>query len=138
MGISVAGLVRRYVDEVLNRGSLDLVQLVFGENYRDHDPLVDSRLDSRSSVMQFARVLALPTSDVCFTIEDLFEVSSRAAYRLFGEGSLSSDGLQGFGIATPTDEGAQSYHFQYSCTGMFYEKYGKLNERWGHALLEWG
>jgi len=157
MTVSVGQLIQRYVDELLNGTSVEAIETLFNPNYQDHNPLSGIGVEGVDNLRMLVSFLALPTTDIRFTLEDVFEVGQRGAYRLFGEGSGSVDEFSklvahrrissprspyGALRRSPTQMGAPlrplptgNRHYDYSCTGIFVERGGKFEERWGRAYL---
>ncbi|MGH9090705.1 MAG: hypothetical protein ACRDZR_04870 [Acidimicrobiales bacterium] len=167
-----AELVEAYVDRVLNGKDRSVIGSVFHQAFVDRDPLVlpgvlvGEGLDRRAGVEAQVRLLSAPGVDIRFTLEDVFDDNrERAAYRLFGEGSLPltveqehrTDGRAADGPSTVVLRGLdvagtdlafessglrreqalpQRLSITYACVGVFRAEHGQLAERWGRPRVD--
>ncbi len=164
MALGGSDLVVTFVDDVLNRQDLGVIQEIFSPDFCDFDPLIvpgviepaQPRRGSIEDIQKFVGVLAQPGVDIRFALEEIFEGGpDRIAYRLFGEGLLSVDqavqhqelgpvrrlGVGGTDVWFRTREGggtvvADSIHVSYQCVGIFRAREGRLQMRWGRARIE--
>jgi len=155
MTMSARRLIERFVDEVLNGTSVEALDALFHPSYLDHEPLSGRSSGGVDDLRLLVSFLALATTDIRFTLEDVFESEQRAAYRIFGEGPGSVDEFSKL-VAhrqmpdarfdalrrSPTQMGLPLrslptgiLHYSYSSTGIFIERGGKFQERWGRAFL---
>lgn len=163
---SPASLVQRYVDQVLNDRDIAAVSELFSETYRDHDPLSipgvigSPQIAGRSHIEQQSALLCSSGVDMYFTLEDVFNGGSdRAAYRLFGEGTVPisaesvtdenapHDGtavkklsIRGTRLALHGTEVigralGDKLHVTYTCVGIFRISDRTFQERWGKIEL---
>ena len=144
----MTGLVRRFVDEVLNGHRDAVVSEIFAPTFRDHDPIFQA-VDAQSRLLvggvqemrEMLKFLSRPGVDLVFHLEDCFGHEDRAAYRLFGEGTLPTGALR----ATDANasllggdvEGVPSVHATYASCGIFRASGAFLCERWGNVVVEW-
>ena len=166
-----AELVEAYVERVLNGRDGAVIGSVFHSAFVDWNPLdlpgmlTPNGLDRRAGVEAQVRLLSAPGVDIHFTLEDAFDNGrDRAAYRLFGEGSLpltaeyegtvterEADGssrkvlrgldVAGTGVAFESD-GLQRVQaiprrlsITYACVGVFRAEDDQLVERWGSVHI---
>lgn len=154
-----------YVRDLLNGRDLSAVEQLFHQGFVDRDPLVlpgvlpADGMDGRRGVEAQVRLLSAPGVDMQFTLEDVFDNGDdRAAYRLFGQGSLPltaefESRVQGPSRSSPAvlrglDVAGTRIAFDqdglrrlqvlperlmvtYSCVGVFRSERGRLIERWG-------
>jgi hypothetical protein len=148
--MKVTSLVQRYVNEVLNNQEVGLLDDLFSPAYCDHDPILGGRRGGIGELRVLVRFLALPKTDLHFTLEDLFGESSKCGYRLFGEGFgnwadfaalMSQTQVVGPGVVAPPEYGpgqddsaGDRRQLVYSCTGIFCGR-DRLLERWGRPLV---
>jgi hypothetical protein len=155
--VSVSRLIERYVDEVLNGGSVETIEVLFNPTYVDHNPLSGRGAEGVDELRLLVSFLALPATDIRFTLEDVFEVEGRGAYRLFGEGLGSVGEFSKLVAHRPAPSVGSPFgalrrgparmvepmnplpsgnlHYDYSCTGIFVERSGRFAERWGRPTL---
>ena len=69
MAASLIDLHRRYNDDVINQGNLDLVDELFTPDYVDHTP-PGPDLQGRDGIRQFVTMLRSAFPDAHFTVED--------------------------------------------------------------------
>jgi steroid delta-isomerase-like uncharacterized protein len=113
-------LVRRFFDEVWNKGNLDLVDELLAQDYEDHNPPPGAprgHKGYKASVNMFRS--AFP--DIQFSLDQILAEESRVAIRLTGRGTHKGDFM---GIP-PTGK-------QVSFGGMTFVHIqdGKVAERW--------
>jgi hypothetical protein len=87
-------LVTAFVDSVLNKRDLDILDSLFDRRYRDIDPITipgypNRAVQDQQYVRALCEFLSSPSVDLHFTLEDTFGVPGRIAYQLFGEGLIS-------------------------------------------------
>ena len=131
-----------WVESYLNRHDRDVIPSIFTPNFKDHDPIRVPTLahpgspafrhatDYLESVVTF---LASDAVDVVFTLEDAFAVEDRAAYRLFGEGTVGA-GRRSNGTRSALAL-TEAVHITYQSVGMFRIEAGRFAERWGPVLV---
>lgn len=115
-------IVRRLVDEVLNKGNLDAADACMAENFVEHDP----RPGQGPGLAGFKqRIKALRTAfpDLHYTIEDEFEAADKVVVRVRARGTHRR-GLAGI---PPTGK-------RFTMTGIFIVRIadGKIVERWAN------
>jgi len=156
-----------FVDTILNGHDGLRIPDIFSPSYRDHDPLsipsiglgAGPQAGTVAELQRLVGFLALESVDIQFVIEDLFSHGDRAAYRLFGQGtvkvildedrdSVPNDHVDEdtpFHITASRQDIADmedvtlfgsELHLEYSCTGIFHIRSQRLQERWGHAVFQ--
>lgn len=140
-------LVEELVEQALNAHDLDAVGRLMVKRYRDHSPLyLDPFLKPEPGghfveVEQIVKFLSRDEIDIRFTLEDIFTVNDRVAYRIFGEGIIGLDslGVEFIGPPSALPAGAllgTELHVSYQCVGIFRVEGGQLAERWGAQILQ--
>ncbi len=87
-------LARRYVEEVINNGRLDLVDELYAENYVNHttnDSDGNAGLSGRDGVRDIVSQWRAAFPDVQVTIDDIFESGDRVAFRATVRGTHDGD-----------------------------------------------
>jgi steroid delta-isomerase-like uncharacterized protein len=113
-------LLRRFVEEVINGGDVDLVPWFVGEDFVDHDPPPGASPDVSGIRQAFTRVrVSFP--DFRATVEDLVAEGDRVAYRWTFRGTHLGD----FGGIPPTGRVVV-----WSVIGIARFAEGKMVERW--------
>ena len=157
MSEAVSSLIIRFVDQVLNGPSPEAIDELFHPGFKDHDPLSGIGVGGVAELRVLVAFLALPTTDIRFTLETVFEVDQQGAYRLFGEGSGQMEEfskLVAVRPATPLEGSPFTslrrgpaemnpplrpppgvFHYEYSGTGIFAARDGRFTDRWGRAVL---
>jgi steroid delta-isomerase-like uncharacterized protein len=85
-------IVRRYYDEVLNRGHLSVLDEIAAEHYVENDPF-PGQGDGRSELKVRVSTLLTAFSPCAFTIEDMVAEGDRVVVRWRSSGNHSSDFL---------------------------------------------
>ena len=118
-------LYRRFVEEVINEGNVDLVDDLFSPDYVDHNlpPGAPPGLEAIRTVPALFRG-GFP--DVHFTIESMVADGDRAATRVAGRGTHNGPFL---GVAPTGRQDA------WSSIGIFRVATGKIVEHWGYPDL---
>jgi steroid delta-isomerase-like uncharacterized protein len=113
-------LVRRYVEEVLNRKNLAIVDELFAPTFVDHD---SSMPDAKgpAGIKRLAAMVHASFPDVRFTIEDLIAEGDRVVYRYTVRGSHQQDFM---GIA------AAGKQIEFTGIHIYRVEGGKLQEEW--------
>lgn len=113
-------LVRRYVDEVLNKGKLALIEELFAPTFVDHDSSMPEA-KGPAGVKQLAAMVRASFPDLHFTIEDMIAEKDKVVYRYSVRGTHQKDFM---GIAATGK--------QISFTGIHIYRVGdhKLQEEW--------
>jgi len=113
-------LVRRYVEEVLNRKNLAIIDELFAPTFVDHD---SSMPEARgpAGVKRLAGMVHVSFPDLHFSVEDLVAEGDKVAYRYTVRGTHTGDFM---GIA-PTGK-------QFVATGIHIYRVadGKFQEEW--------
>lgn len=113
-------VLRRFVEEVVNTGDVDLVPRFVSTDFVDHDPPPGASPDISGIRRAFARVrVAFP--DFHATVEDLIAEGDRVAYRWTFRGTHLGD----LGNVPPTGKVAT-----WSAIGVARFMDGKMTERW--------
>ena len=73
-------LVRRYVEEVLNKGNLALVEELFAPTFVDHDSSMPEA-KGPAGVKRLAAMVRASFPDLHFTIEDMIGEEDKVVYR---------------------------------------------------------
>ncbi len=92
-------LLDRFVKEVLNDHRHVAISEIFRPTFRDHDPItifgsaphLPLGRDDIDGLFALSGFLSQPEIDFQFIIEDVFAVSGRIAYRMYGQGSIKID-----------------------------------------------
>jgi hypothetical protein len=140
-------LVQRYVSDLLNGTRVELVDELFSPRYVGHDPVslpggprrLRGATETIVDVRNLISALASTDLDFAFTLEDVFHVGTKIAYRVFGEGLIA---VQAGNSPIPDPVRASGkllgdqLHLEYRCTGIFRLDQNRFAERWGvQALL---
>lgn len=114
-------VARRIVDEVLNRGNLEVVDELFAPDFRDHTPR-PGQGPGREGYKQAITLLRAAFPDLAYTIEDLIAADDKVVLRLSARGTHQGD-LMGI---PPTGKAVR-------IVGIVIDRIvdGKLVERWG-------
>ena len=157
-------LVRDFVESVLNHHDQSLIDYLFSERYTDHDPLripgllEPGAIGTIDDLKKSVCFLSFSEIDFHFTLEDLFSVGNKVAYRLFGDGTLKvvvdgnanmdarnenssisrfrfSASEQWVGSLPLGSLLGNSLHVAYDCSGIFHVQEGKLATHWGTAKI---
>jgi predicted ester cyclase len=112
---------RRFVEDVINQGKLDVVGELFSPDYLDHSapPGAPSGLEGVKAVQSLFRT-GFP--DVHFTIENLVGEGDKVATRVTGSGTNTGP----FMGRPPTGKRAT-----WESMGVFRVANGKIVEHWG-------
>lgn len=113
-------LVRRYVEEVLNKGNLALIDELFAPTFIDHDSSMPEA-KGPAGVKRLAAMVRDSFSDLQFMVEDMVAEGDRVVYRYSVRGTHTGPFM---GIA-PTGK-------QFAVTGIHIYRVagGKLQEEW--------
>ncbi|HEV3112043.1 MAG TPA: ester cyclase [Candidatus Binataceae bacterium] len=113
-------LVRRYVEEVLNKRNLALIDELFAPTFIDHDTSMPEAKGA-AGVKRLAAMVHDSFSDLHFTVEDMVAEGDKVVYRYSVRGTHKGSFM---GIA-PTGE-------QFAVTGIHIYRVadGKLQEEW--------
>jgi predicted ester cyclase len=116
-----SAVARRIVEEVLNRGNLDVVDELFAPDFRDHTPR-PGQGPGREGYKQAITLLRSAFPDLAYTIEDLIAADDKVVLRLSARGTHQGD-LMGI---PPTGKPVR-------IVGIVIDRItdGKLVERWG-------
>ena len=148
----------RFVDEVLNGGSVSAAEEVFSASFRDWDPIGPQTARGVSwrayaGLAEFkllVHTLRHPTVKMIFSSEECIVQDNTLAYRLIGEGTISlpvssNPGPRQQHVSKPKEPqnrpGASlstervRRDVRYRCTGMFRVDDGVFVERWGVQKL---
>ena len=74
-------LVRRLVDEVWNRGNLDLIDEIANADYVRHDPSWPEPIQNRDAYKEYVATVRHAFADLQFTIEDLIAEGDKVVVR---------------------------------------------------------
>lgn len=91
-------IVRRFVDEVVNRGDLGAVDELLSPNYLDHDALIPGLPGGREGAKRLYALLHAGFPDLEVTIEDFVAEGDRVALRSLWRGTHRGE----FGGMAPT------------------------------------
>ncbi len=80
-------IVRRFVDEVVNRGNLGAVDELLSPNYLDHDALIPGLPAGREGAKRLYALLHAGFPDLEVTIEDSVAEGDRVALRTLWRGT---------------------------------------------------
>ncbi len=113
-------LVRRYVEEVLNKKNLALIDELFAPTFIDHDASMPEA-KGPAGVKRLAAMAHATFPDLHFTVEDMVTEGDKVVYRYTMRGTHQGDFM---GIA-PTGK-------QFAVTGIHIYRVGdgKLQEEW--------
>ena len=113
-------VVRRYYEEVLNAGRLDVIDVLATDDYVEHDPF-PGQSDGRPDLKQRAATLLAAFSPLTFAIEDVIAEGDRVVVRWRSAGTHSGEFL---GIP-PTDR-------SYEIAGIDIHRVadGRMAEHW--------
>ncbi len=75
-------IVRRYIEEILDGGNLDLVDEIFSPQYVLHDPNSPQELRGLEGSKQFAGAFRTAFPDIAHTIEDQVAEGDKVVTRL--------------------------------------------------------
>lgn len=115
-------LVRRYIEDILNRGRLDLADEVFASTFVDHDPVGPPALATGpEGFRQIARIYRAALPDVRFDVEAQLAEGDKVATRWTARGTHRG----AFMGARPTGREA-------TLTGISIDRVarGRIVERW--------
>lgn len=87
-------LARRYVEEVINNGRLDLVDEIYAEDYVNHmtnEGDGSSGVSGRDAIKDIVNQWRAAFPDVQVTIDDIFETGDRVAFRATVRGTHDGD-----------------------------------------------
>jgi steroid delta-isomerase-like uncharacterized protein len=113
-------LVRRYVEEVLNKKNLALVDELFASTFIDHDSSMPEA-NGPAGVKRLAAMVHLGFPDLHFTIEDMVAEGDKVVYRYSVRGTHENDFM-----------GIVATGKQINMTGIHIYRVGdgKLQEEW--------
>lgn len=123
-------LARRYIDEVINDGKLELVDEIYAEDYVNHtasqsnDDSDTASLNGRDGVRDVVSQWRMAFPDVHATIDDIFESGDRVAYRATVRGTHDGD----WGGVTAT---GRPIHIR--ILSIMRIENGRIAERWENA-----
>src|SRR5262249_38420720 len=83
-------LVRRYVEEVLNKRNLTLIDELFAPTFIDHDSSMP-QAKGPAGVKRLAAIVHTSFPDLPFTIEDIVAESHNVVYRYQDRGTHEND-----------------------------------------------
>jgi hypothetical protein len=103
-------LLRLFVEDGLNEGSVEVIDQIFSKAFRDHHPLSLPPLfetnpfvvGSLEGLRSMVRVLRSDMLDIGFSLTEMIKADGRIAYRIFGEGAVRTLVGTGYG-ATPVN-----------------------------------
>lgn len=113
-------LVRRYVDEVLNKGNLALIEQLFAATFVDHDSSMPEA-KGPSGVKQLVAMVRASFPDLHFTIEDMIAEGDKVVYRYSVRGTHQKDFM---GI------GATGRQIRFTGIHIYRVGNGRLQEEW--------
>jgi steroid delta-isomerase-like uncharacterized protein len=113
-------LVRRYVEEVLNKKNLDLIDQLFARAFIDHDSSMPEA-KGPAGVKRLAAMAHASFPDLHFTIEDMVAEGNRVVYRYSLRGTHQNEFI-----------GMAATGRQINVTGIHIYRVadGKLQEEW--------
>ncbi len=113
-------IVRRYVEEVLNKKNLALIDELFASTFIDHDTSMPEA-KGPAGIKRVAAMVHASFPDLHFTVEDMVAEGDKVVYRYTVRGTHLGDFM---GIA-PTGK-------QFAVTGIHIYRVadGKLQEEW--------
>ncbi|HVX22716.1 MAG TPA: nuclear transport factor 2 family protein [Acidimicrobiales bacterium] len=140
-------LVTSYVDRILNNPDPEAVASLIHPEYIDHHPITIAPylpLSGKGSFVDTTYLVDFLRNDFVdlhFILEDVFATDGRAAYRIYGEGTLylGALGIEYSGPPSALPDGAltgSSLHLSYQCVGIFEIQNEKLSSRWGYQVLK--
>ena len=114
-------LVRRWLEEVLTQGNLEVVDKLFAPNYILHDPNIPYEIHGREGAKQYITTYHAAYPDVCFRVEDQIAEGDMVVTRWIAWGTHRGEFL---GIP-PTGK-------QTAVTGIQFDRVAddKLDEGW--------
>jgi steroid delta-isomerase-like uncharacterized protein len=120
-GEKYKNMERRMVDEVFNKGNIEVVDELFAPEYVLHMP-GGQELRGPEGLKQYVMLLRTAFPDLCMTIQDLVAEGDKLAFRLTSQGTHKGDFM---GIA-PTGK-------KISITTINISRFagGKVIEEWG-------
>lgn len=80
-------LTRRWTEEVFNQRRLDVAEEIYAPDHVLHDPATRDLPRGPEGMKQFARIYHEAFPDARLTIEDIFSVGDRVAFRWTGHGT---------------------------------------------------
>ena len=113
-------LVRRYVEEVLNKRNLDLIDDLFAPTFIDHDSSMPEA-KGPAGVKRLAAMVHASFPDLHFTIEDMIAERDKVVYRYSVRGTHQKDFM---GIAATGKE------ITFTGIHIYRVNDGKLQEEW--------
>lgn len=113
-------LIRRYVEEVLNKKNLNLVDELFADAFVDHDSSMPEA-GGPAGIKRLAAMVHTSFPDVHFTIEDMIAEGDKVVYRYSVRATHRKDFM-----------GIPAIGKQISFTGIHIYRVGdgKLQEEW--------
>jgi hypothetical protein len=91
----LAGLVRRAVDEIWNRGRIDLADRLFAPNYVNHGGLIPDLVRGPEAIKLSVTLYRLAFPDLQIAIEDLVADRETVALRWLARGTPVASGDTG-------------------------------------------
>lgn len=122
MAEDAAGLVRRYIEDLINGHNLALADELFGPGYADHSPGAPPVAAGPEGVRETDAFFRGAFPDMHYTIEDLFGAGDRAAVRWTTRGTNTGP----MGAMPPTGKAVTV-----SAVYIFRAEDGKLTDAWG-------
>ncbi len=117
-------LVRRWYNDVLSKGQIDLIETLFSPNYTHHEEIVPGGWPRGVTGAQaLAHTYRTASADIQYTIEDQFAVGDKVVTRWSANGTHTGDFL-----------GAPGSGRSYTITGISIERVenGKIVETWSN------
>jgi predicted ester cyclase len=120
---------RRFVEEVINKGNIDIIPELYHPDYVDHSapPGAPTQGSVFDQVAQIPKMFRGAFPDVHFTIEDMVEEGDWIATRVTGRAQHLGRPFMG---VPPS-----GHHLAWSSTGIFRVKDGKIAEHYGQPDL---
>ena len=81
MSVTPADLARRFYDEVMNAGDIDLVDELCSEDYVEHEEALPGMTQDRQGVKDFARAMRTAFPDLHVTPESILSEKDRVMIR---------------------------------------------------------
>ena len=116
-------LVRRFYEEVWNRGNVEIADKIFAENYARHDLRPGNALPGPAGQKKIAADFRAAFPDLRMTIDLIVAEGDMVAARWTTEGT----NMGHWGDVPPTDK-----HARFSGVNIFRIAQGKVVELWNH------
>lgn len=114
-------LVRRWLDEVLTRGDVRVVDELFASNYVLHDPSLLQEVHGHEGIRRYVATFRAASPDICFVVEDQIAEEDMVVTRWKACGTHQEEFL-----------GVPPTGVQMTVTGIEFDRFadGKIDEAW--------